>query len=158
MRAISLAITLFAFWLALSGHYTPFLVATGAVMALSCVALASRMHILDQEGHPVHLLARGVLGYFFWLFWQIMKSAWTVTKIILSPKLPISPTMTKIKVSQKTPVGINIFANSITLTPGTITVGVEHGDTLVVHALQNEGAHDLEAGLMDARVTRFEDV
>jgi len=157
MRALSLAIFLFAFWLALSGHYTLFLVSTGALMALACALIASRMHILDAEGHPVHLLAKGVLGYFIWLAWQIMKSAWTVTKIILNPRLPISPTMTKVETTQKTSVGINIYANSITLTPGTITVGVEGNDVLVVHALQNSGARELEHGAMDARVTRFED-
>ena len=157
MRAVSLAIVLFAYWLALSGHYTPFLITIGMVMALICVALARRMAILDEEGHPVQLLSRGVLGYFIWLGWEIIKSAWTVTKIILNPRLPISPTMTKVRASQKTPVGVNIYANSITLTPGTITVAVENGDTLVVHALQSEGARDLEAGAMDAHVTRFED-
>ncbi len=168
MRALSLAIFLFAFWLALSGHYTPFLLATGVIMAIACALLAARMHILDAEGHPVHLLSKGVLSYFLWLGWEIVKSAWSVTKIILNPRLPISPTMTRIKTSQKTSVGVTVFANSITLTPGTITVGVESAgstsgsssgghDILTVHALQREGAQDLEGGAMDARVARFED-
>ena len=157
MRALSLAIVLFAFWLALSGHYSPFLISTGAVTALVCVYVAARMRIVDEEGHPIHLMAKGVLSYFVWLFGEIMKSAWSVTRIILDPRLPISPTMTKVKAGQKTPVGVDIYANSITLTPGTITVGIEGGDMLIVHALQSDGARDLEAGHMDARVTRFED-
>ncbi len=161
MRALSLAIFLFAFWLALSGHYTPFLLAVGALTAIACALIAARMHILDAEGHPVHLLARGALSYFFWLGWEIMKSAWSVTWIILNPRLPISPTMTAIKASQKTSVGVTVFANSITLTPGTITVGVDSdgtgADILTIHALQSAGAKDLEGGTMDARVTRFED-
>ena len=69
--------------------------------------------------------------------------AWAVTKIILHPSLPISPTMTVVRASQNTSAGIATYANSITLTPGTITVGV-NGKELVVHALAVEGALDLE--------------
>jgi multicomponent Na+:H+ antiporter subunit E len=98
---------------------------------------------------------RGALTYFPWLFWEIAKSAWGVTKVILHPRLPISPTMTKVIASQKTTVGIATYANSITLTPGTITTGVR-GNVLTVHALLREGAVDVEGGGMDARVSRFE--
>jgi multicomponent Na+:H+ antiporter subunit E len=86
---------------------------------------------------------------------EIAKSAWSVTRIILDPRLPISPTMTTVKASQRTAAGIVTYANSITLTPGTITVGVS-GNALTVHALAREGALGLEAGEMDARVRRFE--
>ena len=161
MRALSLGFFLFLLWLALSGHYTPFLVGLGGLAAGFCTYVAARMGTVDDEGHPVHLLLRGALGYFIWLIWQIMKSAWRVTTIILNPKLPVSPTLTKVATSQRSPVGINIYANSITLTPGTITVGVkasnlEGGDLLIVHALERAGALELEDGAMDARVTRFE--
>ena len=90
-----------------------------------------------------------------WLIWEIVKSAWSVSKIILDPKLPISPTMTAVTAVQKTVVGVNVYGNSITLTPGTVTVGVQ-GKKLAIHALTQDGAADLEAGAMDARVTRFE--
>jgi multicomponent Na+:H+ antiporter subunit E len=78
-----------------------------------------------------------------------------VTKVILHPRLPISPTMTIVQASQKTAAGIATYANSITLTPGTITVGVS-GRELTVHALVREGALDLESGGMDRRVSQFE--
>jgi multicomponent Na+:H+ antiporter subunit E len=84
-----------------------------------------------------------------------MKSAWGVTKIVLHPSLPISPTMTVVTVGQRTSVGIATYANSITLTPGTISVQVASHD-ITVHALVREGADDVEAGGMDRRVTRFE--
>jgi multicomponent Na+:H+ antiporter subunit E len=100
-------------------------------------------------------LLRGAVTYWPWLVREIAKSAWSVTKIILHPRLPISPTMTVVTVSQRTTPGIATYANSITLTPGTITVGVS-GNKLTVHALVKENADDLEAGGMDARVTRFE--
>jgi multicomponent Na+:H+ antiporter subunit E len=154
MRWVSLAIVLFLFWLALSGHYTPFLVGAGAVSALLCAVVAARLRVADAEGHAVHL-AWSALTYWPWLFWQIAKSAWDVTKLVLHPRLPVSPTMTRVVASQKTTVGIATYANSITLTPGTITTGVK-GNVLTVHALVREGAADVEAGAMDARVSQFE--
>ena len=154
MRYISLGGFLFAFWLALSGHYTPMLVTAGAGCAALCVYAAARMKIVDHEGQPVHLLGR-TLTYYPWLVVEIIKSAWSVTKIILNPALPISPTLTVVNASQKTSEGVATYANSITLTPGTITVGVT-GKELAVHALVEDGARDLETGRMDARVARFE--
>lgn len=153
MRIVSLAASLFAFWLALSGHYTLFLVSLGALSAALCTYLAVRLRLLN-EAHASHLLPRAIL-YWPWLVWEIVKSAWSVSITILNPRLPISPTLLSVKAGQKTSVGIATFANSITLTPGTLTAGIE-GEDLLVHALTGSGADDLETGRMDARVTRFE--
>lgn len=154
MRAMSLTGLLFAFWLALSGHYTPMLVAAGAASALLCMIAALRLRILDREGQPIEL-AFGLVTYLPWLVGEIAKSAWVVTKIILDPRLPITPTMTVVAASQRTSVGIAVYGNSITLTPGTITVG-QRGNELTVHALTRSGALDLEAGAMDRRVKLLE--
>ncbi|ANV99511.1 hypothetical protein LMTR13_04280 [Bradyrhizobium icense] len=154
MRHLGLAGFLFAFWLVLSGHYTPMLVAAGAVSAVLCVLAMIRGRVADAEGFPIELLS-GAVTYFPWLLREIAKSAWAVTKIILHPNLPISPTMTVVRASQRTSTGVATYANSITLTPGTITVGV-NGSELTVHALVSEGALDLEGGAMDRRVSQFE--
>ena len=154
MRIVSLTSFLFAFWIALSGHYAPMLVAAGLASALVCVLAAFRMRVADAEGHPIELF-RGMVTYYPWLIREIAKSAWAVTKIILHPRLPISPTMTVVRASQRTADGVATYANSITLTPGTITVGVR-GNDLTVHALVRDGALDLEGGGMDRRVSRFE--
>ena len=154
MRYLSLAGFLFAFWLALSGHYTPMLVAAGAASAGLCLLAAIRMRLVDAEGHPIHLF-RGMATYFPWLIREIVKSGWGVTKLILHPRLPISPTMTVVRASQRTRAAVATYANSITLTPGTITVAVK-GNDLTVHALTRDGALDLEAGGMDRRVSQFE--
>jgi multicomponent Na+:H+ antiporter subunit E len=154
MRYVSLAGFLFAFWLALSGHYTPMLVAIGAVCAVLCLLAAIRMRVADAEGHPIELFRRAVT-YIPWLTIEIVKAAWAVTKVILHPRLPISPTMTVVRAGQKTTIGVVTYANSITLTPGTITVGM-NGNDLVVHALVRDGALDLEAGGMDKRVSQYE--
>lgn len=154
MRLVSLGVFLFIFWLVLSGHYKPHLIVIGILSCLLCVYLAKRMDILDEEGHPAHLLLRAP-SYLSWLTLEIVKSAISVSKIILDPKLPISPTMIDVSASQKRPIGVATYGNSITLTPGTITVFVS-GNTLKVHALTKEGAEDLQGGEMDRRVTQFE--
>jgi multicomponent Na+:H+ antiporter subunit E len=154
MRYLSLAAILFAFWLALSGHYTPMLVTAGLGCSVLCVLAAVRMRAADAEGHPVELFGRA-FTYFPWLIVEIAKSGWAVTKVILHPSLPVSPTMTVVTATQRTRVGVATYANSITLTPGTITVGVD-GNELTVHALVREGAIDLENGGMDHRVSQFE--
>ncbi len=153
-RTVSLAAILFLFWLALSGHYTSFMITIGVLVTLACVVFASRINADDVEGHPVHLLPRGVI-YYPWLAVEIMKSAWAVTRIIVDPRLPISPTMLRVRASQKSSVGIATYANSITLTPGTITTNVS-GHNLIVHAIERDGADGLETGEMDAKVTALE--
>jgi multicomponent Na+:H+ antiporter subunit E len=154
MRNICLVILLFLFWLALSGHYTGFLMGIGVASSVLCLFLANRMGTVDAEGVPIQL-ALGALTYIPWLIWEMVKAACAVTQIIIDPKLPISPTMTTVKAGQKSSTGISVYANSITLTPGTITTIVE-GNVLTVHAIELAGAQDLEAGGMDARVSRLE--
>jgi multicomponent Na+:H+ antiporter subunit E len=154
MRHVSLGVFLFAFWLVLSGHYTAMLLAAGFICSVACVLAAIRMRSADREGHPIELF-KGAITYFPWLLWEIAKSGWAVTKIMLNPRLPISPTLTVVSASQRSAAGMATYANSITLTPGTITVGVE-SNQLTVHALVTEGALDLEEGGMDRRVSRFE--
>ena len=138
----------------LSGHYTVTLMLIGAVCSLGVAALASRMELLDKEGHPIYLLGRA-LWYWPWLIWEIIKAGVDVSKIILSPKMPISPTLINVRSSQKSAVGIVTYANSITLTPGTVSVELE-GDEITVHAITRAGADDLAEGHMDRVVSRFE--
>ncbi len=155
MRHVSLLIALSAFWLLLSGVFTPFLLAAGLGSALLVVWFTDRrMKVLDLEGHPVHL-TRNALTYWPWLLWEIVKSGWDVSKRILHPRLPISPCLVRVATSQKTDVGRVIYANSITLTPGTISLELSDGEILV-HALTREGADGLATGDMDRRATAFE--
>ena len=140
--------------MALSGHYTSTFFIIGILCAISVVAFSMRMSVVDEEGHAIHLVLRATT-YWPWLLWEIVKSAVDVTLIILNPRLPISPTLVKIKASQKTGLGVCVFANSITLTPGTISVDVVGGEILV-HALAKSGAEDLEEGTMNRRASQFE--
>lgn len=156
MRLASLTVLLFAFWLLLSGHYKPWLVILGFLCSLGIAVFASRFRMADEEGHPVHL-SLSAITYWPWLVVEIFKAAIDVAKIIVDPKLPISPVMVRIKAGQKSAEGIATYANSITLTPGTISTYVSTDDReILVHALTEEGAEALEEGTMDRRVTAFE--
>lgn len=155
MRHVSLILALSAFWLLLSGQFTPFLLAAGLASVLAVTWFVDRrMRVLDLEGHPSHLSLRA-LTYWPWLLWEIAKAGWDVTRIILHPRLPISPELIRVRASQQTDVGQVIYANSITLTPGTISLEVGDG-TILVHALTRAGAEGLESGDMDSRCTAFE--
>ncbi len=153
--SVSAFVALFVFWLLLSGFYTPFFIGFGAVSALGVLLFAHRMDVIDHEGHPTHLGWRALFSYWPWLLKEIVVSAWDVSRRVLDPRLPISPTLVRFKPSQTTELGLVIHANSITLTPGTITVEVEHGEMLV-HALSAEGGADLAGSEMDRRVTTLE--
>ena len=154
LGTLALAASLFAFWLLLSGIYTPFLVFSGLGAAIAVALLAQRMELVDREGHPIHL-ALAALAYWPWLFKEIVKSGWQVTRIILDPRLPISPSFVRFRPSQKSPVALATHANSITLTPGTITVEAEPEEFLV-HALTRDGATGVIDSEMDRRVSRLE--
>jgi multicomponent Na+:H+ antiporter subunit E len=150
----TLAASLFVFWLLLSGIYTPFLVLSGLVASIAVALLAQRMELADREGHPIHL-GLAALAYWPWLLKEIAKSGWQVSRIILDPRLPISPTFVRFKPSQTSTVALATHANSITLTPGTITVDAEH-DSFLVHALTREGAQAVVDSEMDRRASRMD--
>jgi multicomponent Na+:H+ antiporter subunit E len=148
-------VLLYAFWVLLSGFFTPFLLSAGLGCALAVVWFGRRMDVVDDESFPVALGPR-LVPYWGWLIKEIVKAAWDVSKIILHPRLPISPRMVTFAPSQKTAVGLVVHANSITLTPGTITVEALPGEFLV-HALTRAGADGVLSGDMDARVSACEE-
>ena len=154
MLIIILGAALLGMWLVLSGHYTPLLISFGVASSVLATWMAIRMKIADDEGVPVHLFP-GVLGYVPWLIKEIFVSNVQVARIILSPELPVSPTLVHYRASQETDLGRVIFANSITLTPGTVTTGVE-GDDLRIHALAWLFVDGVEEGEMDRRVVGLE--
>ena len=142
---------LFGTWLLLSGHYNPLLIGLGIVSCVVVLYFTHRMDVIDHEGHPIHLSWRA-MTYWPWLLVEIAKANIDVSKRIVAPKRAISPTMIRVRSSQTNDVGRVVFANSITLTPGTVSVRVSEGEILV-HALSLEGAEDLASGEMDRRAT-----
>ena len=141
MRATISAILVFVFWLLLSGHFEPLLLVLGGISTLLTIYLSLRMNIIDQESIPVHHLAR-IMRYFVFLAKEIVLANLDVIKRILTPGVSISPQIIELPAKQSSDLGKVIYANSITLTPGTVSLDLT-GNKLKVHALSKEAAEDL---------------
>lgn len=134
--SLLLIIALAATWLTLSGYFTPILLTLGTISIGIVLVACYRMNILDRETAP-YLSMPKTLAYFVWLFKEIIKANVQVVRAVLKPDMVVSPTMTKIPYSQKVDLSKVMFANSITLTPGTVSVLMEE-DHILVHALLGE--------------------
>lgn len=153
-HTLFLSLSLAMFWLLNSGHNTTLMLSLGAISVALVLYMAHRMDVVDHESQPLHITLK-LPGYYAWLTKEIILANLLVVKHIWLGNRTISPTLKTIKASQKTDIGKVIYANSITLTPGTVTVNLE-GDQFMVHALVRESIEELEAGEMDRRVTRLE--
>lgn len=126
----------------------------GVVSCLFVALVTSRLQIVDSNERPLIIFIR-LVGYVPWLILEVVKSNIEVAKRIWHPGLPITPTIVTVKASQDTALGLVIHANSITLTPGTLSIDVEPG-FIEVHALSTDSISGLENGEMDRRVARLE--
>jgi multicomponent Na+:H+ antiporter subunit E len=153
-RAILLLLLLLGIWLLWSGIWVPLIIGFGVLSCVVVVLLCVRMGSIDAEGAPLQVAGR-VLLYVPWLVKEIVVSSLDVTKRVLDPKLPISPTLIDVPSTQKTDLARTIFANSITLTPGTVSYALEDGH-IKVHAIAQEVADGLLNGEMDRRCAAIE--
>lgn len=156
VHSLSMLVALFVTWLLLSGYFETFLLTLGVLSCVLVIAIALRMDVADREAFPLHLTPR-IFLYWIWLLKEIWLAAVDVTKRVLSPSLPISPTVVALDTTQHSELGQVIYANSITLTPGTYTIRI-YGNRVLVHALSQDGADGLAEGEMDRRVTALETV
>ncbi|MGP4028749.1 Na+/H+ antiporter subunit E [Actinomadura sp. 3N407] len=139
-----------AFWLAISGHYTPLLLMLGALSVVLVVWVIWRMQVVDDESLPLRLVPR-LPRYLLWLSGQIMLSALTVLRLVWSPRSRIRPAVGMVAAADLPDLSKVIYANSITLTPGTLSVSFRDDD-IEVHGLQREGIAGLRGGAMRTRV------
>lgn len=153
--AISLILALIGFWLGLSGHYTPLLLSLGGASILIAVILSKQLGILDREGVP-YFAAFGIALYLPWLMYEIFKANIAVIRACLRADLDINPALVKVKTKCHTDLAKTLFANSITLTPGTVTIEVEP-NRLLVHALYEDAAGPTAFTEMDERSSRAVD-
>ncbi|NIR60444.1 MAG: Na+/H+ antiporter subunit E [Gammaproteobacteria bacterium] len=153
-HAINLGVVLYLLWLALSGHLEAWLLGLGLASAALTVWVAQRMDRADREPQRLRMSARA-LGYFPWLAWQVVLANLDVARRILHPRMPIDPRVVRLRARQRTRLGRVIYANSITLTPGTVSLDLDE-DTITVHALTRQAAEALETGEMDRRAQAVE--
>ena len=152
IKALLLFVFYFVIWLLLSGHYDPLLLTLGVLSCITCLYVTWKAKFIDEEGLPLHLLIRLPM-YTLWLFKEIIKANIDTAKIIIINNP--DPQNFRVKSSQKTEAGKVTYANSITLTPGTVTTVLD-GDILEVHALSSDMADDVKSGAMDKKVSWLE--
>tara|TARA_B100000941_G_scaffold159561_1_gene113438 strand:+ start:563 stop:1042 length:480 start_codon:yes stop_codon:yes gene_type:complete len=152
IKALLLFVFYFVIWLLLSGHYDPLLLTLGVLSCITCLYVTWKAKFIDEEGLPLHLLIRLPI-YTIWLFKEIIKANIDTAKIIIFNNP--DPQNFRVKSSQKTEAGKVTYANSITLTPGTVTTVLD-GDILEVHALSSDMADDVKSGAMDKKVSWLE--
>ena len=157
MRSVIAILVLFGLWLLMSGVYKPLVIGLGAASAIFAILVVRRMDRIDGANMELRIDPVGLAAYVSWLMIEIAKANWAVAKLILSPEMPLRQTFLHVPYSQKTSVCKTLFANSITLTPGTISVEVEEGKFLVHAVAYSDG--DMEAlADMDARVKAVETI
>lgn len=148
LHALGVSSSLVILWLVFSGQGTLLLLTLGAFSALLVCWLTLRMELLDPDEHPFHLRVRSLGSYLAWLGWQTLLANIMVARVVLSPRMPLKPQVLRVPCKQEG-IGKVIHANSITLTPGTVTIEVD-GPWLNVHCL---GPQDL--AFLGARVQRL---
>ena len=152
-------IIMFVFWISLSGYFDAFHLISGLVSSL-IIAFFSH-DLLIGRGVRMGLAFRRFfrfLVYLPWLLKEILKSNLDVAWRTLHPSMPIDPRVFQVSTSIKTELGIVTFANSITLTPGTVTLAASRDGEFMVHAIAKGPADSLKEGEMARRVEAIEGV
>ncbi|MFC1575948.1 Na+/H+ antiporter subunit E [Gemmatimonadota bacterium] len=153
-RYIVLFLSLFGFWFLLSGYLEPLILAFGAGSAGLVTYVCWRMDRQDRYTFPFLFNWRAIL-YMAWLVREIFRANVNVARIILDPKLPISPIVVPFRARMRSDLCRFIYANSITLTPGTITTWTQ-GEVLRIHALTWREVDGREEDDMAKRICAME--
>jgi len=149
-HTFALSVLLSVFWLINSGHYAPLMLFFMVLSVVFVVVLCRKMAIVDNESLPMELIL-SISGYWIWLIKEIIMANIAVARCVWQVNPSISPTVFIAKANQKSDIGKVIYANSITLTPGTVSIDL-NGNEITVHALTREAAADLQGGEMDRRI------
>jgi multicomponent Na+:H+ antiporter subunit E len=155
MHYIQSALIVAIIWLLLSGHYTLLILSLGVLSVLTVTWFVWRMDRVDGELAVLPMRPR-LLYYLLWLMWQVVLANIDVVRRIWDPSLPIRPTWQRLDIKVSSPLATMIYANSITLTPGTLTTDVRE-DHFMVHSLTTEGIEELRKGGMEKQIQRLTD-
>lgn len=150
---ISLALILAALWLAVSGVYKIPILLFGAGSIVLVLWLSRRMDVVGVEHNPM-LFSWRLPMYWAWLMWQVAIANFNVARRVLVPA-SIRPQVLRISVPMRSPVAKVTYANSVTLTPGTVSLELTD-KVLVVHALDDVSAEGLMSGDMADRIAWLE--
>jgi len=156
---LTTVVILFILWIVMSGIFDAFHLTIGVLMSFFIAHFSwdllfqnTKMPLSERVGEFFRFL-----NYVFWLIYQIILANLHVARLVLDPKLPINPKIIRVPTKLTKDISFVAYANSITLTPGTITIGVER-DHLLVHAIDDRVADDLFSGAMERRIARVFEV
>ena len=157
MYRIAIFLLLMGIWIIFSGKFDAVHLAMGAISALFITLISSSFLFLDRgrgAGRRLGEIIR-IPGYLVWILYKIFQANLHLLKLALSPGnlKGVDPSILKIKTGLKTDFGKYILANSITLTPGTITVILE-GDELLIHSISKETTAGALDGSMERKIAR----
>lgn len=153
---LRLLVTLVVLWLLLSGIFTPMLLVLGAISIIIVAYFSVQMRVLEHRGQPIYFRPLHILRYGCWLVIEILKSNWDVSKRVFHPSLPIKPLLEVVPATQNTEIGRVIYANSITLTPGTVAINIAANTDILVHALHADSIEELKQGEMGEKISQLE--
>ncbi|MDI6790442.1 MAG: Na+/H+ antiporter subunit E [Thermodesulfobacteriota bacterium] len=146
------ALLFFPFWMPLSGFFDVFHLSIGVGCCALVAYISHDLLFVNVRVGDMRTIVKRFFTYIPWLIYQIILSNIHVVKIVLSPKMPIDPKIIKFKTKLDSDISLVTFANSITLTPGTITIDIKDGE-YYVHAIDEDVAYDLlYGGEMEDRV------
>jgi len=148
------ALILFAFWILLSGKFDVFHLSLGAICSIIVAYLFHDLLFVNVRVGDIRTMAWRFVIYIPWLIKQILLANVHVASLVLHPKMPIEPQILTFKTKLESDISTVTLANSITLTPGTITMDIKDG-VFYVHALSKKVADDLNAGEMEDRVAHI---
>lgn len=144
------AVVLSLFWLLLSGYIQPLLLSFGAISVFLVVLVIKRMDDVDQEVRQMNF-SLSIFRYMPWLLKEIMSSSFHVTKLIWGSPKNLSPTLAKISLENIPKDKRVLYANSITLTPGTLSLDINKHE-ITVHALEAASIEELNEGVMENKI------
>jgi multicomponent Na+:H+ antiporter subunit E len=149
---------LMGLWLIFSGRFDLLHISLGVISVAIVLGLNRRLarnpHFSMPGERSEPLLLRRLPGYVLWLTWQIILANLQVAYLILHPKMPINPRLLQFHTHEPTAAAKVILGNSITLTPGTLTIDIK-GDRFLVHSLVPSSAESLTDGTMQTKVARL---
>ena len=154
LNSLTTFVLLFGFWLLLSGKYDLFHLTLGIVCSMIITFTGYQLLFANVRIGDIKLTLIRFLKYIPWLLFQIITSNFHVARLVLSPNMPINPKIIKFKTKLESDISWVVLANSITLTPGTITMDIKEGE-FFVHALSEKVSDDLNTGIMEDRVAHI---
>ncbi len=157
MYRIAIFLILFGTWMVFSGLFDAFHLTLGAISCLVVTLISSSFFFEDREagvGQRLQQILR-IPGYLLWLLYQIALSNLHILKLALTPGdlKGLDPSLVRVKTKLKTDFGKYALANSITLTPGTITIELDE-DELLIHSISEHTKSGVEDDSMEQKISK----